>query len=115
MSWTKQGEFKLKKRDPLELAFWKNGFQVNGAPLRSYKVAVNRAFVQDILDGYFPYELKEKYPDGVPFTVMDRSYEHHHRPFSQAGSGQKLGWDGRIGKSVSDVTASDAKTRARQE
>lgn len=109
------GEFKLKKREYIELCFWKNGFQVNGAPVRSYVVPINRAFVQDILDGYFPYELKEKYPDGVPFTVLDHSFEHYHRPFSQAGQGRQLCSRGKVGQNVSDVTAADSKTRAKEQ
>ena len=105
----KKGEFKLAQREYMELAFWKNGFQVNGAPLRSYAVKMNRSFVQDLLDGYFPYELKKSHPDGIPFTVLDRSFEHYHRPFSQAGEGRQLG-----GKrhSLSEVTAGNAKTAA---
>jgi len=113
----KQGEFKLMKRDPIELNFWKNGFQMDGAPLRSYTVPMNRAFVQDILDGYFPYELKEKYPDGIPFTVIDSTFEKHHRPFSQAGRGRQLSKDngGKVGQSIADVSAPDAKTKAKEE
>jgi len=113
----KKGEFKLAKREYVELGFWKNGFQLNGCPLRSYTVKMNRSFVQDILDGYFPYELKDKYPDGVPFTVLDRTFEKYHRPFSQAGQGRALGVQpgSKIGKSLTDVTAPDVKTSASQQ
>ena len=27
-------------------------------------------FVQDLMDGYCPYELHYEYPDGVPFNVI---------------------------------------------
>jgi len=112
VSKNRKGEFKLAQKEYMELAFWKNGFQVNGAPVRSYSVKMNRSFVQDLLDGYFPYELKLSHPDGIPFTVLDRSFEHYHRPFSQAGEGRHLGVNRH---SLSDVTAGDAKTAAAAE
>jgi len=27
--------------------------------------------LSDILDGYFPYDLKKKYPEGVPLKPVD--------------------------------------------
>jgi hypothetical protein len=30
-----------------------------------------------MLEGYFPYELKDEYPEGVMFQVTDRSTETH--------------------------------------
>ena len=29
----------------------------------------------DILDGYFPYDLKKKYPEGVPLKMVDKTTE----------------------------------------
>ena len=52
---------------------------------------------QDMLEGFFPYELKEKYPDGQPLDVHDCTWQlfkqgdRLHRPFSRAGEGQRLG------------------------
>lgn len=31
--------------------------------------------MSDILDGYFPYDLKTKYPDGVPLKPVDLTDE----------------------------------------
>lgn len=46
-------------------------------------------FIRDICDGYFPSELQAKYPDGVPFQVISRSYRivssgsyYYHIPFT---------------------------------
>lgn len=33
--------------------------------------------LSDILDGYFPYELKAKYKDGVPLKVVDHTEEKY--------------------------------------
>lgn len=40
------------------------GFALGGGAFRSTSTESGRAFVQDLLDNYFPYELKEQYPDG---------------------------------------------------
>lgn len=53
----------------MELKFYKNGMTVQGGSLRSYGDPTARAFIRDILDGYFPSELQQEYPDGVPFMV----------------------------------------------
>jgi hypothetical protein len=37
--------------------------------IRSYEEPANQAFVNDILDGYFPIEFKESFPDGVRVGV----------------------------------------------
>jgi hypothetical protein len=31
--------------------------------------------LSDILDGYFPYDLKQKYPEGVPLRPVDLTDE----------------------------------------
>jgi hypothetical protein len=61
----------------LLLLFWKDGLQVDGGPLRAYGAPDCAAFLRDLLDGYFPYELKHAYPDGVPFGVTDRTDRRH--------------------------------------
>lgn len=53
----------------MALKFYKNGVSVNGGPLRSYNDPTAISFIRDILDGYFPSELQQEYPDGVPFMV----------------------------------------------
>ena len=46
-----QGGFKLKKRDYVELAFWKNGFQLDDGDLRAYDDPAGQAFMKSIADG----------------------------------------------------------------
>jgi len=38
-------------------------------PFRSFTDVTARQFIHDILDGYFPSELKDRFPDGIPFKV----------------------------------------------
>eukprot|EP00698_Gefionella_okellyi_P005319 TRINITY_DN1483_c0_g1_i3.p1 TRINITY_DN1483_c0_g1~~TRINITY_DN1483_c0_g1_i3.p1 ORF type:complete len:355 (-),score=95.35 TRINITY_DN1483_c0_g1_i3:691-1755(-) len=83
---------KLKHVTPVRLAFYANGFMCDGQ-FRSYDVTLNRAYVNDILDGYFPNEYKDTFPDGVPFEV-DMSVRGN-RPYlvTFQGSGRALGGD----------------------
>lgn len=36
---------------------------------------VYQSVLSDILDGYFPYDLKNKYPEGVPLKPVDLTEE----------------------------------------
>ena len=40
--------------------------------IRLYTQPINVSFLKDILDGFFPTEFKEKYPDGVKLIIDDR-------------------------------------------
>ena len=33
-------------------------------PFREYELDLTRRFLSDVMDGYFPIEFKEEYPDG---------------------------------------------------
>uniref|UniRef100_A0A3Q4N7Z1 UBX domain-containing protein 11 n=1 Tax=Neolamprologus brichardi TaxID=32507 RepID=A0A3Q4N7Z1_NEOBR len=44
-------------------------------PFRSYQEHSTQQCMQDLMDGYFPSELQERFPDGVPFELHDRRYE----------------------------------------
>ncbi|EFN66208.1 UBX domain-containing protein 5, partial [Camponotus floridanus] len=59
----------LKTLSCITLKFYKNGMVVKEEPLRSYDDPTAGSFIRDILDGYFPSELQQEYPDGVPFIV----------------------------------------------
>ncbi|XP_003384072.1 PREDICTED: UBX domain-containing protein 11-like isoform X2 [Amphimedon queenslandica] len=84
----------LKVPEPIPLALYSNGLMLFSGPFRPYTDPMTQNFIQDLLDGYFPSELKEAYPEGVPFELNDKRYEeyihtpHHYRLFP--GTGQKL-------------------------
>jgi hypothetical protein len=61
----------------LLLLFWADGLQVDSGSMRAYGAPDCAAFMRDLLDGFFPYELKHAYPDGVPFGVTDRTDRRH--------------------------------------
>ncbi|KAJ3149177.1 UBX domain-containing protein 11 [Geranomyces variabilis] len=67
-----RGTRQLKAPASLPLTLYRNGFILAAGSFRDYRDPAAAAFMRDIAEGYFPYELKPQYPDGVPFEVADR-------------------------------------------
>ncbi|KAK2844350.1 hypothetical protein Q5P01_011009 [Channa striata] len=65
----------LVKKDPVQLRLYSNGIVMFDGPFRSYQEHSTQQCMQDLMDGYFPSELQERFPDGVPFEVYDRRDE----------------------------------------
>ena len=59
----------LQLPDPVPLILYANGIMLFSGPFRPFTDPVTQQCVQDITDGYFPSELQNKFPDGVPFVV----------------------------------------------
>ncbi|XP_063729592.1 UBX domain-containing protein 11-like [Symsagittifera roscoffensis] len=93
VSQTKTGAtFKIP--DPINLEFYTDGFILFDGPFRMYSDDFSKEFIRDILDGFFPSELRERYPDGIPFAVKDKRdvmfLEKESPKQSFPGSGHKL-------------------------
>eukprot|EP00002_Diphylleia_rotans_P005417 TRINITY_DN14546_c0_g1_i1.p1 TRINITY_DN14546_c0_g1~~TRINITY_DN14546_c0_g1_i1.p1 ORF type:complete len:378 (-),score=90.14 TRINITY_DN14546_c0_g1_i1:169-1302(-) len=75
---------------------WSNGFSIDDGPLRTLEDPVNRAFIQEIAQGYIPQELtKEAVNEKVAVSIEDRRQEPYVPPAKPkvaafTGSGQKL-------------------------
>ncbi|XP_047186512.1 UBX domain-containing protein 11 isoform X2 [Scophthalmus maximus] len=65
----------LAKKDPIQLRLYSNGIVMFDGPFRSYQEHSTQQCMKDLMDGYFPSELHERFPDGVPFEVHDRRDE----------------------------------------
>ncbi|KAG7475518.1 hypothetical protein JOB18_032895 [Solea senegalensis] len=65
----------LARKDPVQLRLYSNGIVMFDGPFRSYQENSTQQFMRDLMDGYFPSELQERFPDGVPFEVHDRRDE----------------------------------------
>ncbi|XP_047454347.1 UBX domain-containing protein 11 [Mugil cephalus] len=65
----------LAHKDPIRLMLYRNGIVMFDGPFRSYQEQSTQECMQDLMDGYFPTELQERFPDGVPFEVHDRRDE----------------------------------------
>ncbi|XP_036146420.1 uncharacterized protein LOC114254278 [Monomorium pharaonis] len=88
----KGGGATFKTPSCMILKFYKNGMSINEGPLRSYNNPTVISFIRDILDGYFPSELQQEYPDGVPFMIEDcRTELHVDDSASFPGQGYRLG------------------------
>ena len=61
--------FKLKQRKELLISFYKNGLIIEGYQFFPYQSENASKILQDILDGYSPFILKERYPHGVLMKV----------------------------------------------
>jgi hypothetical protein len=78
------GVHKFKPSDSISVTFFYNGIWLNNGPLRPYSLKECQSFCQDILDGYFPAEFKDQYPDGVIFHATDKS-QYFYSPMSIKG------------------------------
>ena len=58
------GERRVEMPTPMALTLWRDGFAVDDGEFRGFEEEKNRAFVRDLVDGYFPYEFKDTHPRG---------------------------------------------------
>ena len=61
--------FKLKQRKEILISFYKNGLIIEGYQFFPYESEQSQKIIQDIIDGYSPYILHERYPHGVLMKV----------------------------------------------
>ena len=79
----------FKMLDDVPIFFFANGLMIKGFPFYPYYSKQAQAILSDILDGYFPYDLKKDYPEGVPLKPVDMTDETYNnqfkvrQPFSQ--------------------------------
>jgi len=79
---------------PLNITFWKNGFQVGESPLRTFSDPANKEFIEDISKGVVPRELVQSNGKDIPVNLIQKN-EDYVAPKPQlkafTGSGQTLG------------------------
>ncbi|XP_053313118.1 UBX domain-containing protein 11 isoform X2 [Spea bombifrons] len=68
----REGGARLRSPEPVPLTLYKNGIIMFKGPFRSYRETTTQQCLKDIMDGYFPSELQQRFPDGVPFQVTDK-------------------------------------------
>eukprot|EP00826_Nyctotherus_ovalis_P032174 TRINITY_DN2596_c0_g4_i2.p1 TRINITY_DN2596_c0_g4~~TRINITY_DN2596_c0_g4_i2.p1 ORF type:complete len:386 (-),score=137.03 TRINITY_DN2596_c0_g4_i2:28-1185(-) len=71
----KDGVHVLAKVDPLPIGFYANGVMIKGYDFHDYNSKEGRVLMKDLLEGYFPYEIKDKYSEGVPLKIVDHTEE----------------------------------------
>ena len=65
----------FKRRENVRVAVFADGILIGAGPFRRYESENAAAFTKDVLDGYFPNEFKDRYPDGVGIDVVDKRSE----------------------------------------
>lgn len=63
---------KFESSESIKLTLYSNGIALYNGPFRSFDLSITKKFCIDIMDGYFPSELQEKYPDGIKFDLVDK-------------------------------------------
>jgi len=71
---------------------YRNGFCVDDGRFRAFGEPSARVFVQDILDGYFPTELKAAHPQGVPLQASDQVHVRYSPPEAAAAGSRCGAW-----------------------
>ena len=88
---TLKGNMKgFKKHDDVHIYFYQNGLMIQGFPFYPYYSKQAQGLLSDILDGYFPYDLKTKYPEGVPLKPVDLCDEVFNSQSKAKHEGQKM-------------------------
>lgn len=78
----------FQKLNEVRISFYKNGLMIEGGfPFYPYHSKEAQSMLSDILDGYFPYDLKTKFPEGVPLRPVDLTNEMYIIPIKP---GEKL-------------------------
>lgn len=70
----KEGVHRLEKPRPVVIVFFRNGLAMKAAGgFHPYYSKQAQSILSDILDGYFPYDLKKSFPDGAFLNAVDRT------------------------------------------
>ncbi|XP_058601848.1 UBX domain-containing protein 11 isoform X2 [Onychostoma macrolepis] len=105
------GGAKLTQQSSIPLWLYKNGIVMFSGPFRSYQDPSTQECMQDLMDGFFPSELQERFPNGVPFQVHDKRDEEFivRRPGTEfPGRGQTIDGAGRHSVGSFEQTSSTA-------
>ena len=83
--------FKLAHRKEIQITFFQNGLVIEGYQFFNYNSVPAQKILQDIIDGYSPYILKERYPNGVIMkTVNNLHLSHDNKPIGDNKVGSCL-------------------------
>lgn len=67
-----QNVYKLTHRKEIKIGFYKNGIAIENYPFYEYSSIESQKILSDILDGFTPYILKEKFPKGALLQVLNK-------------------------------------------
>lgn len=70
---------RFSQKAEVSIVVYKNGIIVDDSPFRPFDWDITKSFLMDIIEGFFPYEFKEKYPEGVRMKTVDKTGENYTR------------------------------------
>lgn len=94
----KDGSRRLNEVESVQLTLYKNGLLMFQGPFRPYSDPTTQMLVKDLVDGFFPWELHERYPHGVPFVLTDKRNDEYKQREVFHGVGFALGGDAKPSK-----------------
>jgi len=68
------------------ITLYRNGFKLFSGPFRPFTAQDSISFITDLCDGYFPYELKDRYPNGVLFKLTDSTNKDYSIRTNETGN-----------------------------
>ena len=81
----------LKCPDGIPLVVYRDGIFLRRGPFRSFSGRHTQAFINDVMDGYYPSEFKDAHPDGVVFRLTDRRSTLYAERVGNAGNFSAFG------------------------
>jgi len=88
-------QFLQKKEVKVKITFWKNGFQVDDGPIRSFNDPQNKQFLDSVQKGEIPDELMKGRKTELDVDLIDKKTDDFVPPKPKlvpfSGSGQSLG------------------------
>lgn len=64
------------------MGFFANGIAIKGYKFFPYKSKESLQILSDLVDGYFPFVLKARFPNGVFLKVVDKIAEKYENESS---------------------------------
>lgn len=90
-----QEEKKGDGKNCVKITIWANGFTVDDGPLREPNDPINKAFLKEIMEGYTPKELVDRFGGAAEVTLEDNHNEMYKPPKVKvdpfAGQGISMG------------------------
>jgi UBX domain-containing protein 1 len=82
----------VKEEKTIKIAFYKNGFLVEGEDFKDITVPENKAFLETLHRGIVPKEIAQRYPNAaISIAVADHHDEEYKSPFKAfQGTGNSL-------------------------
>lgn len=74
---------------PLPLIFFADGLKLGDRAFQQFNSPTSQHLIRDILEGYFPYVLKDDFPNGVELKVVNRTAHAYHDWLSGYASADK--------------------------